>query len=195
MGVFTSSMLKEMMIASELMNDLRYDILKLIKKFNYRGVMMFQEALKLIKTKKLIIQGLLFFLTFFLIYFVVDRLNMPYPEMVETYGLYLVIINIILNIVMSFLSALLMSFSTAMVKLKGSEGKASNFGFFSVVFGILTYGCTSCVIAFFASIGIAFSVIALPLAGLPYKFISLILILIGLFWIRKEIDKPCKVKS
>jgi hypothetical protein len=50
------------------------------------------------------------------------------------------------------------------------------------------------VIAFFASIGIAFSVIALPLAGLPYKFISLILILIGLFWIRKEIDKPCKVK-
>jgi hypothetical protein len=137
---------------------------------------LYQEALLLIKTKKLVIQGLLFFIAFMVIYFVVDRLNMTYPLMIETYGL-------------------LMSLSTAMVKLKGTEGKASNFGFFSVLFGILTYGCTSCVIAFFASVGIAFSVIALPLAGLPYKFISLILILIGLFWIRKEIDKPCKIKS
>ena len=155
---------------------------------------MFKESLRLMKTKKLIIQGLLFFITFLVIYFVVDRLNMTYPVMIETYGLYLVIINVILNVMMSLLSAILMNFSTAMVELKGKEGKASNFGFLSVVFGILTYGCTSCVIAFFASIGIAFSVIALPLAGLPYKFISLILILIGLFWIRKEIDKPCKVK-
>jgi hypothetical protein len=157
--------------------------------------MVYQEALRLMKTRKLIIQGSLFFLAFLVIYFVVDRLNMTYPEMIETYGLYLVIINIILNLIMSFLSALLMNFSTAMVQLKGREGKASNFGFFSVVFGTLTYGCTSCVIAFFASIGITFSVIALPLAGLPYKFVSLILILIGLFWIRKEIEKPCKIKS
>jgi len=156
---------------------------------------LYQEALHLIKTKKIVVQGLLFFIAFVIIYFVVDRLNMTYPMMIETYGLYLVIINIFLNVIMSFLSALLMSFSTAMVKLKGTEGKASNFGFFSVLFGILTYGCTSCVIAFFASFGIAFSVIVLPLAGLPYKFISLILILIGLLWIRKEIDKPCKIKS
>ena len=156
---------------------------------------MYQEALHLIKTKKIVVQGLLFFIAFVIIYFVVDRLNMTYPMMIETYGLYLVIINIFLNVIMSFLSALLMSFSTAMVKLKGTEGKASNFGFFSVLFGILTYGCTSCVIAFFASFGTAFSVIVLPLAGLPYKFISLILILIGLLWIRKEIDKPCKIKS
>lgn len=183
------------MIASRPNFKINYDILKLIENINHWGVTLYQEALKLIKTKKLLIQGMLFFVTFMIIYLVVDRLNMPYQELIETYGLYLVIINILLNITMSFLSALLMSFSTAMVQIKGSEGKASNFGFLSVVFGILTYGCTSCVIAFFASVGIAFSVIALPLAGLPYKFISLILILIGLFWIRKEIDKPCKVKT
>ncbi|MFA6692373.1 MAG: hypothetical protein WCR73_01320, partial [Acholeplasmataceae bacterium] len=110
---------------------------------------MFKESLRLMKTKKLIIQGLLFFITFLVIYFVVDRLNMTYPVMIETYGLYLVIINVILNVMMSLLSAILMNFSTAMVELKRKEGKASNFGFLSVVFGILTYGCTSCVIAFF----------------------------------------------
>ena len=155
---------------------------------------MFKLALKLQTSKKYLIQGILFFLTFLLIYTVVDRLNMTYPEMQATYGSILVVFNIILNVVMSFLSALLMNLSTAMVELKGKEGKAANFGFFSVLFGILTYGCTTCVIALFASIGIAFSVVALPLAGLPYKLLSFVLIIIGLLWIRREIEHgKCKV--
>ncbi|MBU1141843.1 MAG: hypothetical protein KKG64_04890 [Firmicutes bacterium] len=156
---------------------------------------MLELAFKLQFKRKYIIQGFIFFILFIVIYTIVDGLNMTYPEMNETYGLYLVIINIIFNMIMSLLSALLMNLSTSMVELKGKEGKASNFGALSVIFGILTYGCTSCVIAFFASIGIAFSVIALPLAGFPYKIISLILILIGLYWMIKEIQNgKCKVK-
>lgn len=156
---------------------------------------MFKEALHLQKTKRFIIQNIIFFLLFIVIYVVVDYLNMGYQEMADTYGLTLVITNIFLNIIMSFLSALLMNLSQAMVQLKGKEGKAQSFGFFSVLFGILTYGCTSCVIAFFASIGIAFSVAVLPLAGLPYKLISLILIMIGLIWIRHELNRgSCQVK-
>lgn len=156
---------------------------------------MFKEALHLQKTKRFIIQNIIFFLLFIVIYLVVDYLNMGYQEMADTYGLTLVITNIFLNIIMSFLSALLMNLSQAMVQLKGKEGKAQSFGFFSVLFGILTYGCTSCVIAFFASIGIAFSVAVLPLAGLPYKLISLILIMIGLIWIRHELNRgSCQVK-
>lgn len=155
---------------------------------------MFADALKLQKTKKFITQGILFFLVFMMIYFIVDYLNMSYQEMIDQYGLGLVIVNITTNIVMSFLSALLMNLSTAMVTLKGKEGKAQSFGFFSVLFGILTYGCTTCVIAFFASLGIVFSVAVLPLAGLPYKLISLILIVIGLVWIRHELNHAtCKV--
>lgn len=155
---------------------------------------MFSNALQLQKTKKYVIQGMLFFLVFTFIYFIVDYLNMSYQEMQIQYGLGLVILNIMINIVMSFLSACLMNLSTAMVSLKGREGKAQSFGFFSVLFGILTYGCTSCVIAFFASMGIVFSVAVLPLAGLPYKLISLFLIVIGLVWIRYELNhSTCKV--
>ena len=155
---------------------------------------MFNQALELQKSKKYIIQGLSFFSVFMLIYFIVDYLNMSYLEMQETYGLYLVVINITINIIMSLLSAFLMNLSTAMVSLKGKEGKSQAFGFFSVLFGILTYGCTSCVIAFFASIGIVFSVAVLPLAGLPYKLISLVLIGIGLVWMRYELNhSSCKV--
>jgi hypothetical protein len=157
---------------------------------------MLESAIKLQKTKKYVIQGLLFFSFFIIIYSLLDSLNMSYSNMVLEYGIYLVVINIILNIVMSFLSALLMNLSTAMVELKGKEGKGSSFGFFSVLFGVFTYGCTSCVIAFLAGIGIAFSVIALPLAGLPYKLLSLVLIVIGLMWITKEIQHgKCKVKT
>lgn len=157
---------------------------------------MLQVAYKMLFTKKYIIQIVIFFIAFMVIYTIVDRLNMTYKEMIETYGLYLVIINIITNIVMSFLSALLMNLSTAMVELKGKEGKGSVLGFISVLFGILTYGCTSCVIAFFASLGIAFSVIALPFAGYPYKIISLLIILAGIYWITREIEHgKCKVKK
>ncbi|PKK99269.1 MAG: hypothetical protein CVV57_03635 [Tenericutes bacterium HGW-Tenericutes-2] len=156
---------------------------------------MLAAAIQLQKTKKYIIQGILFFSFFILIYTLIDGLNMSYSNMILEYGIYLVVINILLNIVMSLLSALLMNLSTAMVVLKGKEGKGSTFGFFSIIFGIFTYGCTACVIAFLASVGIAFSVIALPLAGLPYKLISFVLIVIGLIWVTKEIQNgKCKVE-
>ena len=157
---------------------------------------MFQQALRLQKTPKYIIQGMIFFILFMIIYTVVDGLNMNYEAMAIEYSELLVGINISINVLMSLGSAALMNLSTAMVVLKGKEGKASTFGSLSVLFGILTYGCTSCVIAFFASIGIAFSVAVLPFAGLPYKLISVLLIVIGLIWMYREIEHGvCKVNQ
>lgn len=140
------------------------------------------------------VQGLLFFAFFMVIYTMIDGFNLSYDAMSQEYGSYLVATNILLNIAMAFLSALLLNLSTAMASLKGKDSKGSNLSFVSVLFGILTYGCTPCVIAFFASVGIAFSVIALPLAGLPYKLISLLLIVIGILWTLREIKfGHCKV--
>jgi hypothetical protein len=155
---------------------------------------MISEALNLLKTKKMLLQGFAFFAFFMVIYTMIDGFNLSYPAMQEQYGSYLVAINILLNFTMALLSALLLNLSTAMAALKGKDSKGSNLSFVSVLFGILTYGCTPCVIAFFASVGIAFSVIALPLAGLPYKLISLMLIIIGILWTIREIKfGQCKV--
>lgn len=155
---------------------------------------MIAESIKLLKTKKLMVQGLLFFTFFMVIYTMIDGFNLSYAAMSQEYGSYLVATNIILNIAMASLSALLLNLSTAMASLKGKDSKGSNLSFVSVLFGILTYGCTPCVIAFFASVGIAFSVIALPLAGLPYKLISLLLVVIGIIWTLREIKVgQCKV--
>jgi len=105
----------------------------------------------------------------------------------DEYGTFLPIVNIFINIVMSALSALMITFSSALFHLTKKQGKGSNLSFVSIIFGMLTYGCTPCIIAFFAAIGITFSVAILPLAGLPYKLVSLVLVIIGMIWLLHSI--------
>ena len=154
------------------------------------------EYLKIqLATKKIKKEGVLYFFFFLFIFFLVDNLNMKYPEMYETYGVFLVILNIILNIIMALSSAFLMMLSSVMVGIKGVETKGSNLNFISILFALLTYGCTPCVIALLANFGIAFSVVVLPFAGLPYKFITLGLIFIGILWSYKDIKKgSCEIR-
>ena len=155
---------------------------------------MLATVLQMQKDKKAILSLLGYFAFFMVTYLIVDSLNMSYQEMIRVYGLYLVVINIVLNIAMSLISAIMFNFSTSLVKLNGKEGKATNFANLSILFGLLTYGCTSCVIAFFAVVGITFSVAVLPLAGLPYKIISLVLLIGGFVWLMYEIQNTkCKV--
>lgn len=147
------------------------------------------------KEKRFVIQGIITFIFFLVLYFLIDKLSGGYGAMVETFGIYLVMINVLLNVIMSFTSAVMMNLSTALVKTTGKEGKGTFLSSIAVLFGMLTYGCTPCVIAFFATIGIAFSVAVLPLAGLPYKFISLAILSIGYIWLIHEIKKSsCKIK-
>lgn len=146
------------------------------------------------KEKKYIVSFIIYAALFLFIYFLLDSLNGGYQKMTQDFGLYLVVINIIINIVMSLFSAHMFNLSSALVDLTKKEGKGTFMTMFSVLFGVLTYGCTSCVIAFFAVIGITFSVAVLPMAGLPYKLASVLLLLLGYLWLRKEIkNSQCKV--
>jgi hypothetical protein len=157
---------------------------------------MLTAVLHMQKEKKAILSFTGYFAFFMVTYLIVDSLNMSYQNMIIEYGLYLVVINVILNILMSVISATMFNFSTSLVKLNGKEGKATNFANLSILFGLLTYGCTSCVIAFFAVIGITFSVMVLPFAGLPYKLVSLVLLIGGLVWLIYEIKNTnCKIPS
>ncbi len=144
--------------------------------------------------KKYQTQFIFFFAIYIFIYLLIDSFNMPYKIMAMEYSKGLVATNILINLIMAGLSAGLMVLSSLMVRLKSVDSKGANLSFVSILFGLLTYGCTPCVISFFASVGITFSVIALPLAGLPYKFISLILLGIGIAWTLREMNRGvCKV--
>lgn len=160
-----------------------------------RGEMMFSEILMMQKTRKYILQGLIVFSVFLALYFLLDQLNIGYGEMIIEYGVFLVIINVLINIILALISAFMWNVSTALVSLTGKEGKGTFMSGFAYLFGLLTYGCTPCVIAFFSTIGITFAVAALPLAGLPYKFISILLLVAGFFWLKYEANHvKCKVK-
>ena len=137
-----------------------------------------------------------FYFAFFLfIYTLVDSFNLSYEAMNAQFGLWLVVLNVAMNILMAFLSMMMLGLTSAQFELSGKESKGSNLSFISVFFGILTYGCTPCVISFFAAIGISFSVIALPFAGFPYKLLSLVMLLMGLVWVIHSIQKTvCKIK-
>ena len=146
------------------------------------------------KSIKYVTSFFVYSIFFTIIYFLLDNLNGGYSEMANTYGSGLVVTNIIMNVVMALLSAFMFNLSSALVDLTKKEGKGTFMTMFSVLFGVLTYGCTSCVIAFFAVIGITFSVAVLPLAGLPYKLISLALLLLGFWWLLREIkNSQCKL--
>lgn len=157
---------------------------------------MFKTIMSMQKQKKYVIQGILTLFIFFILYLVLDNLNMSYSEMIKDFGIYLVVINILLNLTMSMLSAFMWNVSSALVKLTGREGKGSMLSGLAYLFGLLTYGCTPCVIAMFATIGITFSVAALPLAGLPYKFLALLILILGLLWLIYETNHvKCKIKN
>jgi fatty acid desaturase len=157
---------------------------------------MFQTILLMQKEKKYIIQGMIVLVLFLGIYTLLDYLNIGYKAMLDEYGLLLVVGNILLNIIMAFITAFMWNISTAMVKLTGKEGKGTFVSSFAVLFGMLTYGCTPCVIAFFSTIGITLAVAALPLAGLPYKLIALVLLIVGFFWLKYESNHvKCKIKN
>lgn len=157
---------------------------------------MFSEILRMQKEKKYIIRGLIIFVLFSVLYFILDGLNMDYDMMINDYGMYLVVINVFLNLLMAFISAFMWNVSTALVKLTGREGKGTAMSGIAYFFGLLTYGCTPCVVALFSTIGLTFTVAVLPLAGLPYKLIALVLLIIGFFWLKYESNHvKCKIKN
>lgn len=153
-----------------------------------------REILKISFGKERRVSLILWFLAFQMIYFIVDYLNMSYVEMVRNYGLYLVIINILINTLMALLGSLMIVMASVNFNLTAKDLPQSNASFIAILFGILTYGCTTCVITFFAAIGINFFVLALPLAGLPYKLFALLFLIVSFYFVLRSLNKSmCRI--
>jgi|SRR5690554_39703 len=147
------------------------------------------------KQKKYIVVFVTTLVFFISIYTMLDYFNIGYEAMIEEYGVYLVVLNILINLIMSIISAYMITVSTIFYKQSGQEGKGTTLTGISIIFGLFTYGCTPCLIAFLSTIGITFSVLVLPFAGLPYKFISILILVLGYFWLKYEIKHTkCKIR-
>lgn len=145
--------------------------------------------------KYLTFNNILMFSVYIFIFFILDYLNIRTNGKFSDHGLWLVFANLIINITMAFLSTMLFILSSQNIKRTKKNFKGEHMSEIAVLFGILTYGCTPCVVSFFAALSIPFAVVTLPYAGLPYKFISLGIILIGLALVKRESKKEaCEIK-
>lgn len=123
--------------------------------------------------------------------------NTNYSIMTQNFGIVIVGIHIFINIIIAILSSLMVGFSIINHRLTSVEPKGSNaIPFLTFIFGLLTFGCTGCVVAFFTSVGIAFSPIILPAGNMVWKVMALFFVIIGFIWIVYSINKmKCKIKA
>ena len=136
------------------------------------------------------------FILFLIIYIMLDRVatHGGYRKMAEQIGLFYTIAHIILDISISFVSALIGDMVEP-VKISLKDKPASSVPMLGILFGIFTFGCAPCVIGFLAVIGISFVPPALFGGNIILKLLTLIIVIIGYF-INKQIVKraTCKIK-
>ena len=124
-----------------------------------RGVFMLKIVVNEAKHIKNILLLVALFLLFLVIYVFLDfEGNTNYVVMTSNFGLTIVVIHFLLNVVIALLSAIMVGFSIINYRLTKVEPKGSSaIPFLTFILGLLTFGCTSCVVAFFGAVGIAFS--------------------------------------
>lgn len=153
-----------------------------------------QEAKK--RNNILLLIGL--FILFFGLYTFLDfEGNTNYSVMTETFGITIVTIHILINISIATLSSIMVGFSIINYKLTKVDPKGSNaIPLLTFIFGLLTFGCTGCVVAFLSAVGIAFSPLVLPAGNLIWKLAALLFVIIGFVWIMYAIEHTkCNIKT
>ncbi len=150
------------------------------------------------KSRQYITLFLFLFLLFLGLYVFLDfEGNTNYQLMIDQYGVGITSVHILINVIIAILTSIMVGFSIINFKLTNTEPIGSNaIPFLTFIFGILTFGCTSCVVAFFAAIGIAFSPIVLPNGNLLWKLAALGIVVLGFLWILYSLEhSTCKIKK
>ena len=149
-----------------------------------------------IKLSGLRLWGIIFVIVFALYSFFDILAFGSIANMVDELGTSLTTLHIALNTTMALLTSFMVSMTQIKMNLTKSEPLGSTgIPAFSFVFGLLTFGCTPCVVSFLAAVGIAFTPIVFPNGNLLWKLILIALIAIGLVYILWRIEKStCKVK-
>lgn len=148
------------------------------------------------QTNNIIMMSLLFVFFLFLYIFLDFEGNTNYNVMTQTYGLIITLTHIFINVLIALLSSIMVGFFIINQKLTSKEPIGSNaIPFLSFIFGLLTFGCTSCVVAFLSAIGISFTPILLPNGNLLWKLLAFLFVFLGFIWIMYSIENTkCKIK-
>jgi len=105
-------------------------------------------------------------------------------------GLYLTGM-IVLNVLLSLVSAILMVQSYRMLKARrdgATTGACTTGG--SILVGFLAFACPGCPLPLLGTLGITFFATSLPLYGLEFKLVALAMVAGALVWIRRRMTRP-----
>ena len=139
-----------------------------------------------------------FFILFLGLYIFLDfEGNTNYVVMTNNFGLGIVLLHLFINMIIALLTSLMMGFSIINHQLTKIEPKGSSaIPVLTFIFGIFTFGCTGCVVAFLSAIGIAFTPLVLPHGNLLWKLAALGIVVLGFIWIVYSIQNmKCKIKA
>jgi hypothetical protein len=134
-----------------------------------------------------------FFVTFLLLYTTLDFLNQGgYYEMYVNSSILIVMMHVILNIVISFIAAYTQD-NAKVINLQRKN--LTNLSVAGLGLGIITFGCTPCVVSFFLTFGITITLFVSPVATLFFKIIALLITICGYIITKYYLSKyGCKIK-
>ncbi len=150
------------------------------------------------KSKNNVIMMISLFFLFLALYVFLDfEGNTNYQVMTINFGFLVTISHIFVNILIAVLSSIMVGFSIINYKITKVEPKGSNaIPFLTFIFGLLTFGCTSCVVAFLSAVGIAFTPLVLPNGNLLWKLAALGFVVLGFVFVMYSIqNSKCKIKE
>lgn len=146
------------------------------------------------KTRKYIILNIVFFIAFLVIYYMLDvNANESYQVMLKDFGMLSLSLHLLLNILISFISSVIMIWSMISLQVNKKDVRGSNIPFIGVLIGFFTFGCTPCVVAFLSIFGITFTPIILPAGNLLWKVIVLLIVIIAGMVTYRNVGKACKI--
>jgi len=152
--------------------------------------------MELHKTRKYIAINLIAFLLFMTIYIILDiNSNGSYSIMLSKFGWITVTAHILVNIVISFLSAVVITWSYISMSINKRDVAATNIPFIGVIVGFLTFGCTPCVVALLSIFGITFAPLILPNDKLVWKLLVLALVIISAIFTVRSVNKGCNIEK
>ena len=134
-----------------------------------------------------------FLIAFMFLYTVLDFLNQgSYYDMYLSSSIFIVVLHVSLNVLISFIAALTQDVAKI---INLARKNLTNLSAAGLGLGIITFGCTPCVVSFFLTFGITITMYTSPVATLFFKFIALLITVIGFLITKYYLSKyGCKIK-
>ncbi len=158
------------------------------------------NLLKIKETNKKIKDKIIFFSFFFLyliINVLINKLHITYKT-VFLFEKTFFLTFVLLNVIIAFLFGIIINLLRYRIKESKEVRKKIGLAPAGIIVGILGGACPGCFAGLlpliFSLIGVSFSLLSLPLNGLEILLLSIILMILSIYYFTKE-PKSCKIKT